>query len=228
MTKTLTIKDNKLYYDEIEENRKSFALTIYPTGRLLFKTPILASIKERKNFLDKKKMWIQKQHDFFKQFRHKQQTYISGSDVLYLGRHYQLIIKNQLPEKISFAANKLMVYTKNSPDKLLNIFMQDRAKRIFEERLYNCLQLFPSLSQKQFKLKVRKMNKRWGSYHKDGYILLNPELIKAPKRCIDYVIIHELCHHKYKDHSKKFFTLLAQKCPNYKALKTELELKVLG
>ena len=228
MTKTLTIKNNKLCYNEIEENRKSFSLTIYPTGKLLFKTPVLSSAKERKDFLIRKKQWIQKQHEFFKQFKNKNQSYLSGSDVLYLGRRYQLIIKKQLPERISFAANKLIVYSKGAYDKLLNVFMYSRAEIIFKERFYNCLKLFPSLSQKQFQLKIRKMNKRWGSYHKDGYILLNPNLIKAPKRCIDYVIIHELCHHKYKNHSKKFFSLLEQKCPNYKTLKTKLELKVLG
>jgi predicted metal-dependent hydrolase len=55
---------------------------------------------------------------------------------------------------------------------------------------------------------LRVMSKRWGSCTKQGNIILNPELIAAPKACIDYVITHELCHLKERNHSVKFYTLL--------------------
>lgn len=226
MTKTILTGKEKLPYTEIEENRKSFSITLYPSGKLVFKTPVLSTKAERKRFLLKKAGWIQKQRDFFKQFHTKKQSFTSGSDVLYLGRHYQLIIKKQLPEKICFTPNKLIIYSKQPVQKILYCFMQSRAEKIFKERLKECLKLFPAVST-QPQIKIRKMNKRWGSYYK-GDIILNPQLIKAPKRCIDYVILHELCHFKYKDHNKDFFVLLQQKCPDYKALKTELELKLLG
>ena len=72
------------------------------------------------------------------------------------------------------------------------------------------------------------MSKRWGSFLSSNQIVLNVDLIKAPKRCIDYVIIHELCHLYHKQHNKDFFNLLQQKCPNYQNLKKELEIKLLG
>ena len=228
MTKTLLTGKNKLRYEEVEENRKSFAVTVYPSGKIVYKVPQNSSSLERKRFLLKKGGWIAKQQSFFKQFPSKTQSFSSGSDILYLGRHYQLIVKTKKPEKVSFAANKIVVHSMMPSKILLDTFMKQRAQSIFAERLKECLKLFPSLSKNIFHVKIRKMNKRWGSYHINGEILLNPELIKAPKRCIDYVICHEICHQTHKSHNHKFFSLLYQKCPNYKALKTELELKILG
>ncbi len=228
MTKTLPLGKENLIYEEIEELRKSFSVTVFPSGKVIFKTPNKASPDERKTFLLKKKEWIKKQQAYFSQFHVKQQSYISGSDVLYLGRHYQLIVCKKTPEHIAFAANKIIIYSSQSATVLLNRFLYQRAETIFKERLMFCLKFFPEINPLQVRFSIRKMEKRWGSFQQKGLILLNPQLIKAPKKCIDYVIFHELCHYKYKQHNKKFFRLLEQKCPNYKSLKAELELKILG
>lgn len=228
MTKILPLGKENLVYEEIEELRKSFSVTVFPSGKVIFKTPSEASLSERKIFLLKKKDWIKKQRVYFSQFRSKTQSYTSGSDILYLGRHYQLIVVHQTPEDITFAANKIVINSKKSVKALLDHFLYKRAEIIFKERLDFCLKFFPELTPLQVRFSIRKMAKRWGSFQQKGLIFLNPELIKAPKRCIDYVIFHELCHHQHKQHNKKFFKLLEQKCPNYKALKIELELKILG
>ena len=228
MTKTISSVKSKLHYEEIEEDRKSFSVTVYPSGKIIYKVPQKSSSLERKRFLAKKSEWINKQRAFFKQFSLKKQSFISGSEVLYLGRRYQLIVKERNPKKISFAANKILIQSMQSSKRILKTFMKQRAESIFAERLCECLKLFPNLQIKQFRLKIRRMNKRWGSYHTNGDIFLNPELIKAPKRCIDYVICHELCHQTHKSHNHKFFNLLEQKCPDYKTRKIELELKILG
>jgi predicted metal-dependent hydrolase len=67
------------------------------------------------------------------------------------------------------------------------------------------------------------MKKRWGSYTPSGDILLNPDLIKYPSYCIDYVIIHEMCHAKYNDHSKDFYNLLSTILPDWEYRKRRLE-----
>lgn len=52
------------------------------------------------------------------------------------------------------------------------------------------------------------MPKRWGSTSKNGRIALNPELIRAPSVCVDYVIAHEMCHFKHPHHGAAFYTEL--------------------
>ena len=55
---------------------------------------------------------------------------------------------------------------------------------------------------------LRFMSKRWGSCTGKGTIILNPELIAAPKDCINYTTTYELCHLKEHKHSLAFYRLL--------------------
>lgn len=215
-------------YDETEQNRKSFALTVYPDGNTVFRTPAQATQEQRNNFLSKKAAWAAGKIAFFRQYSQKRQQYESGSDVLYLGRHYQLIIKSEQPERVVFSPGKIIFYAKKDVPFALRSFMLLRARQIFSERLAECLKLFPALNRMEITLKIRKMKKRWGSCRTNGNISLNLLLVKAPKRCIDYVIIHELCHLTHKKHGKAFYALLSQKCPDYRKLKEKLETTVFG
>lgn len=64
---------------------------------------------------------------------------------------------------------------------------------------------------------------RWGSCSPSGTIILNLQLVKTPTRCIDYVIIHELCHLKEHNHSRAFYCLMCRAMPHWERLKAELD-----
>jgi predicted metal-dependent hydrolase len=70
---------------------------------------------------------------------------------------------------------------------------------------------------------LREMQTRWGSCTPKGKIILNPELIKAPKGCIEYVIIHELCHLVHHDHTQKFIDLQTKEMKDWEKWKMKLE-----
>ena len=105
-------------------------------------------------------------------------------------------------------------------------WMIKRAETVFNERLNVCMKAFPDLEMPS--LKIRKLNKRWGSYLKKHEIVLNPALIKASKQAIDYVIYHELCHAYYPNHTEEFYNLLSLKMPNWEKVKEKMELKLLS
>jgi len=68
------------------------------------------------------------------------------------------------------------------------------------------------------------MKARWGSCLRDSQaILLNFELIKAPKYCIDYVVLHELIHFVHKNHDQKFYSFLTSLMPDWKKRKAILD-----
>ncbi len=58
------------------------------------------------------------------------------------------------------------------------------------------------------KISIKRMQKRWGSLSDKGTVTLNTDLIRAPKECIYYVVIHELCHLKYHNRTPEFYKLL--------------------
>jgi predicted metal-dependent hydrolase len=72
-------------------------------------------------------------------------------------------------------------------------------------------------------LKLIPMRPQWGRCTPAGAIHLNPALIRAPRVCIDYVILHELCHLREHNHSKQFYALLSQLKPNCQETKRELD-----
>ena len=86
------------------------------------------------------------------------------------------------------------------------------AQSIFKRRINHFaskLGVFPR------KTVVKDLKSRWGSATKDNVINLNVNLLKAPKDVIDYVILHELCHLKIRNHSHHFWNLVRKFMPNY-------------
>lgn len=217
----------------IKEKRKSLAVEVYPNFSVVIKSPEQAKDFEIRDFIKRKTPWIEKQINYFKQFNMPEdKIYESGSSALYLGRQYQVIIEKSLLRNIVKVFNNKIYILTPLPQKLDEInqvfsdWMIKRAEVVFNERLKICMKAFPELEMPS--LKIRKLNKRWGSYLKKHEIILNPVLIKASKQSIDYVIYHELCHAYYPNHTEEFYNLLFLKMPNWEKVKEKMELKILS
>jgi predicted metal-dependent hydrolase len=111
---------------------------------------------------------------------------------------------------------------------LLDGWYREHARRVFDLRLAGCLEAAAPLGLAEPpRVVVRRMAKRWGSCTRAGDVILNLDLIKAPVHCIDYVIIHELCHVKAHNHGKEFYRLLGRCLPDWEVRKKRLEAVVL-
>ena len=217
-------------YEIVRQDRKTLSLTVTPNLNIILKCPNRVDSERIENFLRKKWFWLEKQLSFFKKYQRKiyKKEYISGEGYLYLGRQYQLIVKHGKKDFASLTNGQLIISTSKPVSdtqhnkKIINSWFETRANDIFQERFDEMVKKFgyketPILS-------IREMSKRWGSFLKQDKIFLNPKLIHMPKGCIDYVVVHELCHMKYKDHDKRFFNLLNQKYPKWEKVKEKLEI----
>lgn len=218
-------------YKLIKSNRKTLSLTVTPGLDIILKCPENVTNERIEKFLKNKWFWIQDQINFFKKFKVKNhiKEYVSGESFLYLGRQYKLTIQSSENESITLQKGRIFINTNNkNPENIKNIinnWFLTRAKYIFKER-YN--KVFENFNYNfKPKLVIRSMKKRWGSFLKNDKIILNPLLIHASKDCIDYVIAHELCHMKYKNHNKFFYNLLNSKYPNWEKIKEKLELRLI-
>ena len=110
---------------------------------------------------------------------------------------------------------------------LMDQWYLNKALLHFNESLDRCWKKFQKFDSAKPSISVKRMKKRWGSLSKKGLMTLNPELIKAPKECIDYVVTHELCHIKYHNHSAEFYNLLYSILPDWKMIKQKLELQLI-
>ena len=106
---------------------------------------------------------------------------------------------------------------------LLNLWFREKAVEPFSTRVAKWQKWCRDRKLPPPRMRLLRLPKRWGSSHRDGRIYLNPELVKAPSICIDYVITHEVCHLKHPQHDRAFFNLLDQICPDWPSIKARLE-----
>lgn len=198
-----------------------------PNLRVLVKAPENVLIEKIKKRLLKKAPWIIKQQSYFLSFHPKtpKRKYISGETHLYIGRQYRLKIINSNLEAVKLKSGFFEIHTENKTKakKLLLDWYEKKANEKFSYYAIPLIEQFKKYKTKPSSIILRNMPKRWGSCTSKGKIILNPELIKAPRGCIEYVIIHELCHLIYHDHTKKFIELQTKEMPDWEKWKDKLE-----
>ncbi|MFI3221622.1 MAG: SprT family zinc-dependent metalloprotease, partial [Methylococcaceae bacterium] len=161
-----------------------------------------------------------------------ERRYVSGESYRYLGRQYRLLVKEGIGEHVKLINGRIVVETAdpenaNKVKVLLLYWSRSRAQIIFSERYTFCVQLVAKLGIEHYQgFQLRAMPKRWGSCTSHGNIILNPELIAAPKECIDYVITHELCHLKIRNHSQAFYKLLTKVMADWEVRRKRLNERV--
>ena len=134
----------------------------------------------------------------------------------YLGNSYVVIYDESIK---SYVIEGEYITFRNEKEK--DKFLASECKRVFSERI-NYIKPYISYVP-EFKLRIRKMKTRWGVCNrKDNIITLNSELIKKDVSLIDYVIIHEMCHFKEGNHSKRFWEEVSRYYPNYKVARKRL------
>ena len=212
----------------IYSDRKTIDLRIFPEGNIQITVPKNTSMEKVIEKVKPKSKWILQQQRTFELFRPfaKERLYIPGETHLYLGRQYKLVINKTEQNKtdINLGKGLFTITTKNDNIELIiQKFYKSKADIIFKELLDQLLSRFPQFNTYDIRLTHRFMKKRWGSCSMNGNILLNTELIKANKACIEYVILHELCHLIHPNHSKDFYRILTEVLPSWEKIKLNLE-----
>jgi len=208
-------------------NRKSLGITVTPDLDILVKAPVDASLSKIKEKVTKKAPWIIKQQSFFLSFHPKTpaRKFISGETHLYLGRQYRLKIITGKDESVKLKGKYIEVTTtdKSNVRQLVNKWYLQNAKLKFHTVAQQLIEKFKKHKAQPSSIVLREMPTRWGSCTPKGKLILNPELIKAPKGCIEYVIIHELCHLVHRDHTQRFIDLQTKEMRDWEKWKMRLE-----
>ena len=194
---------------------------------VLVNAPVESTMSKIKERLQKKAPWIIKQQSFFLTFHPKTtpRKFISGETHLYLGRQYLLNIEECDQESVKLRGKFIEVRArdKSRSKELMNSWYLGHARSKFHSIAEPIIEKFKKYHVEPSSIVLREMPTRWGSCTPKGKIILNPELIKAPKGCIEYVIIHELCHLIHRDHTQKFMDLQSKEMPDWEKWKDKLE-----
>jgi predicted metal-dependent hydrolase len=216
-----------IFYTLCFRERRTLGITVNPDRSIEVNAPIGSSLEKIEEKIHKRAAWILKQQDHFLTFepRNTKRRFVSGESHLYLGRQYQLLIVHSAEEIVKHTGRNIEVRTSetNNVEKLLENWYLEKSKIWFHKIALPLIEHFKKHQVTPSKIEIRKMQNRWGSCSTKGKILLNPELVKAPKACIEYVVIHELCHLVHRDHTKAFFDIQQKEFPEWKKWKNKLE-----
>jgi hypothetical protein len=217
---------------------RKVVIKVHPDQRVVATAPIDATDLIIHDAMMKRARWIwQSLQAFAKQKDHVlPKRYVSGETQFYLGRRYVLkvLISSEAEPSVKLSRGQLNVTLPQSDvqldtearaalvKSLIEKWYKNKAGLISRERL-NTLIYKASWVENSPSLKLMVMKKQWGSCSTKGNLILNPHLVKAPKECIDYVILHELCHIAEYNHSEHFWRLLTQVMPNWKEVKARLD-----
>lgn len=203
---------------------------VRPNGLVEVESPSGKSGSEISRAVRKRARWIAKHLEAASLLRAYAlpREYVSGETHFYLGRRYQLkivapvqgnspvIMKGGLIRVAAHGAEPVIVRRK------LHAWYQERAEDYLGRRLSEITASIPWL-KKEPPLKLITMRKQWGSCSPNGSINLNPWLIRAPRDCIDYVLVHEICHLREHNHSKRYYQLLERHFPDWQKIKSRLD-----
>jgi len=227
LIKYITYGKNEVRYELIFKNRKTLGIKVFPDGEVKVTAPIGTDNKMIEEKVKEKVRWILKQQQEFLSYQPltPARKYVNGETHLYLGRQY--ILHAQLGGKNHLKALRgqfILEHTSRTRvENVVRAWYKQKALEHFSSILDQTFRFFSKFNIEKPTLEIRVMNKRWGSCTAKGKVILNLELIKAPKGSIEYVIIHELCHLIHHNHNKAFFELQEKMMPDWKKWKTKLE-----
>lgn len=218
------------------QRRKTMALHVMPDATIEIRVPKWVPKREWIKFVESRADWVIHQQREVLDKLLSQPGFADGEQHFYLGAKYSLNV-------VCASKPAVLLCDKGSGEQVLHVrvrFPQEpgaiqkaldrwyrvQAKQVFDTRMKQCFSLFSQEFQEKYTLPVitlRRMLRRWGSCSQSGAVTLNVQLIKMPLHCIDYVIVHELCHLLVFNHSPAFYQLMASVMPDWKLRKKLLE-----
>ena len=230
---TISYGKTEIDYELLMMNRKSLEIAVHPDKSVVVKAPQTSTLEAIEEKIKKRARWIKRQIAYFNQFdpRTPDREYIGGESHLYLGRKYRLKIEASDKDKVLLKKGYFCIEaTSRKQDhiqQLMDAWYRRRAKMYLSKIFDDCWESFKKGTLNKPNLKLQRMDKRWGSLSGKGQLTLNVNLIQTPKECIEYVIIHELCHLIHHNHGTEFYKLLDRTLPDWMKRKHKLEMALI-
>jgi predicted metal-dependent hydrolase len=229
MTYLLQYGLSTVEYTLVQSARKTLAIDVHPDGSVVVKAPADADLAAVEARVRRRAPWILRKQREFARYAETPppRRYVSGESFQHLGRQYRLRVSEGEREGVKLLRGYLEVVTPSKADTRhvaaqVAAWQGKQARRIFHERLAALLPRFAPLPLPEHELIVKPLKTRWGSCTQDGRITLNLALVQKPKQCIDYVIVHELCHLVEHNHGRQFYALLRRVLPDWEARRRRL------
>ena len=198
-------------------------------GEVVINAPWYTTSSQIQKVVEEKKQWILNKIKEYETSCENKRTYTKIETVKVLGKDYNLEIqyKNIKAPSLSFESNKIQVvlpnqFKKMESQEIVAILMNKMYEKIAEKEIENAMEktrLLLDIAPEDYEIK--RMENTIAKC-KEGKIAINPNIVMYSRDIIDYIVLHEFCHLKYKNHTKSFYNMLKTYMPNYEEKAKEL------
>jgi len=216
-------------YRYCHSRRRTMGMTVRPDKSVNVRVPLRTSLHAIREFVAGRAAWITRVWaEFDGHAPPLPQSYANGSTFLFQGAEYRLSLEQGPLDAVHLRGGSLVVTTRDDASlsrlaELVDNWYRERAAEVFRERLSACHLRMQPEGIALPPIVIRPMKSRWGSYsYRTRRINLNLNLIKLPQACLDYVIVHELCHVTVRHHGPGFWRLVGRHVPNYAEVRRQL------
>jgi len=223
----------------ISENKKAkHVKLVMDINGLKVVKPVKVKLDRVEELLKSKSNWIYKHYTDFESMKREEynRKWESGERVLYRGKKYNIRVfthKNK-NTTVNFNGKRFEIFVDESAEEgNRNALIEGAFKkwyvRVAHESIKERLDYFSKVIGISYNtMRIKEQKTCWGSCSKKGNLNFNWKLIMSPQWVIDYVIIHEICHLRYLNHSKEYWSMVGLYMPEYKKAQEWLKKNGLG
>jgi predicted metal-dependent hydrolase len=202
---------------------RRYILRIRPDGSLRVTVPRWGSKREARDFVARQRRWIERERQRVLQ-EHGSREWQNGSEIWLRGERVRVTVdRNADGLTILYGDRRVAARSGADVRAAIELDLRQLARDELELRLR---ELAAQHDLRPGRVSIRNQRSRWGSCAREGNIALNFRLVQMPPAIRDYVLLHELMHLRQQNHSRRFWRLVEQVCPDFK--EAERWLRVQG
>lgn len=220
----------------VRKNIKNVHLKVFRSLEVVLSVPIQVPQEWIENFLSKRIKWIDEQITKYKlsDGTNTLDSIKNGTSVQILGKDMRIVFQEDSRNYIEVDEKRITLYLKDVTNeefaqKMFLRWWKKAAEDVFQNELNSLYEkIFKKYQIAKPDIYVRKMKTLWGSCTPSkSKVIFNNYLFKANIRCIQYVVLHELTHLLYPNHSKQFYDFLTVHMPDWQERKKQLDTEVV-
>lgn len=218
----------RLRYQLQYSGRRTLSIAVHSGGQIIVTAPRGTSARDADVRVAGRGPWIMRQTRRAAAPQPPEaRRYVSGATVRLLGRDLMLRVRKSRVATVSLERPYLRVFTPHTREAAVEALVSEWLRRAARQRFAAAFhRLVPRVLGRQGEVpawRLVEMKRRWGSCSPRGTISLHPRLLEHPAGCIDYVVLHELCHLRHLGHGREFRALLGRLLPEWERWKHRLD-----